>query len=172
MTNVTIGSLTITEGTEQAHWDYGSEPGQSDRPAVFDDLASAAAAFGGTIKTPAVAPGGFSFSAVEVHASGSLRTAVSVYRKSDRSSFQIEQATFEDAISGQKEEMIIPSSGLRAVSLRSLPAAAWTVELPPPLLRAAPVRLAHLAWEEDGCRFLATSTCLSENDLISVAQSL
>ena len=169
MASVTIGRLTITEGTEETQWGYAPEPEQSQRLAVFTDTAQAVSAFGGDIKVATDVPDGFDVSVIEVLRSESLRIAVSVYRKPDRSSFQLEQAALGDT---DNEEMVVSPSGLRPVSIRSLPAAAWTVQLPPPLLKAAPVQLASLAWEEDGYRFLATSTCLREDDLISVAQSL
>ena len=169
MSTVVIGSLTITEGTSEAEWGYAAQPDQSGRPALFTDATGAEAGYGGPIRRAASAPQGFDLSAIEVLHEGSLRIAVSVYRKPDRNSFQIEQAALREP---SQEEMIIPPSGLKQVSIGSLPAAAWTVQLPPPLLRAAPVKHACLAWEEDGCRFLATSTCLEEDDLISVAQSL
>jgi hypothetical protein len=169
MASVTIGRLTITEGTEEAQWGYAPEPEQSERPAVFTDTTQAVSAFGGGIKFAADTPDGFDLSVIEVLRSESLRIAVSVYRKPDQSSFQLEQAALGEP---SEEEMVISPSGLRPVSIRSARAAAWTVQLPPPLLRAAPMKLGCLTWEEDGYRFLATSTCLKEDDLISIAQSL
>jgi len=175
MSPVNIGLLTIDEGSDTPQWEYGPQPEGSHSPKVYPNADAATSALGTALKSPSSVPKGFQLSGVEVHAADDethSAIAVMVFRKENRTSFELEQGILGENALGRQDQVTIPASGLRQVSVNGRPAAAWTLTLPPPLIRAAPVKIAHVAWEDGGNRFLLSSACLSEEELLSVAQSI
>jgi hypothetical protein len=175
MPPVNIGLLTIDEGSDAPQWGYGPQPEGSQRPKVYPNADAATSALGTALKLPSSVPEGFQLSGVEVHAADAetdSAIAVMVFRKENRTSFELEQSMLGENALGKQDEVTIPASGLRQVSVNGRHAASWTLTLPPPLIRAAPVRVANVAWEDGGNRFLLSSACLSEEELLSVAQSI
>ncbi len=175
MPPVKIGLLTIDEGSDKPQWEYGPQPEGSQRPKVYADIDAAASALGTALRLPSLVPEGFRLSGVEVHAADAetrSAIAVMVFRKQNHMSFELEQGILGENALGKQDEVTIPASGLRQVSVNGLHAASWTLTLPPPLIRTAPVRVAQVAWEDGGNRFLLSSACLTEEELLSVAQSI
>ncbi len=176
MTTVNIGKLTISEGSSLPRWGYASEPKDVQTRRVFSDAASAAAVLGWSLSLPQQVPQEFTLAAIEAHQPEDQRRssiAILVYRRAETAeSFQLEQSVLgQNALSAQ-DQVEIPSSGLRAVSVRDRPGAAWTFKLPPALLHSPPVELAHVAWEEGDRRFRVTSATLDEQALLAVAESM
>jgi len=178
MPQVNIGLLTIDEGSDAPQWEYGPPPEGSERPKVYEDIDAAASALGGPIRLPSLVPEGFQLAGVEVHAADAeaeadTAIAVTVFRRKEtRTSFELEQSILGENALRKQDEVTIPASGLRQASVNGRPAASWTLALPPPLIRTAPARIANVAWEDDGNRFLLSSACLTEEELLSVAQSI